>query len=99
MILLLIGVGWLHILASILSAALFLFGLEIVALFTSFPQPAPAFEVDLVECKPSSLRASPLGLMLSDVYSICQRKTKMASSELLYFTERGWGRPSCLCVG
>jgi hypothetical protein len=47
MMLLLIGVRWLHILASILSAALFLFELVIVAPFTSFPQPAPAFEVGL----------------------------------------------------
>jgi pimeloyl-ACP methyl ester carboxylesterase len=71
----------------------------IVAPFTSFPQPAPAFEVDLVECKPSSLRASPLGLMLSDVLSIYQRNTKMASSELLSFSERGWGPPLLLVHG
>src|SRR5215469_16236488 len=53
----------------------------------------------MVECKPSSLRASPLGFMLSDVYSIYQRNTKMASSELLYFTERGWGPPLLLVHG
>jgi pimeloyl-ACP methyl ester carboxylesterase len=52
-----------------------------------------------VECKPSSLRASPLGLMPSDVYSIYQRNTKMASSELLYFTERGRGPPLLLVHG